>query len=176
MLMKKYFTIGTVVLIFFGASLQLTEAATTTTSFPTQSEVEERVREYFEDTPVMIQIARCESNFRQYTDSGSVLRGGNGGGMVGVFQFFESVHAGAATNLGHDITTLEGNLAYAKHVYKSEGTSPWNSAKDCWDVLENNTSNTDNTNLNPKEERLKLQIELLLKIIELLKELQRLQA
>src|SRR5690606_12508644 len=58
--------------------------------------VEEKVRDYFADTPVMVEIARCESKFRQYTDSGQPLRGGSGGGMVGVFQFFESIHQNAA--------------------------------------------------------------------------------
>lgn len=94
--------------------------------------VEETVREYFEDTPIMIEIARCESKFRQFNADGTPLRGGWKGQMVGVFQFFESVHGSGATKLGFDITTLEGNLDYAKHVYTQQGTTPWNSAKACW--------------------------------------------
>lgn len=94
--------------------------------------VEETVREYFKDTPVMIEIARCESKFRQFNADGTPLRGGWGGQMVGVFQFFESVHASGALKLGFDITTLEGNLGYAKHVHAQQGTTPWNSAKACW--------------------------------------------
>ena len=105
--------------------------ATTTVS---QADSEKRVREYFKDIPVMIEIARCESKFRQFTDAGNVLRGGDSGGMVGVFQFFESIHAAPAKALGFDITTLEGNLSYAKHTYQNEGTTPWNPAKSCWDV------------------------------------------
>jgi len=94
--------------------------------------VEEAVREYFKDIPVMIEIARCESKFRQHTADGSVLRGGFKGGMVGVFQVYESVHTKAANALGLDIETLEGNLGYAKHLYNESGTKPWNSAKGCW--------------------------------------------
>jgi hypothetical protein len=96
--------------------------------------VEKHVREFFKDAPVMIEIARCESKFRQYTDAGNVLRGGSSGGMVGVFQFFESIHVAAALKLGFDITTLEGNLGYARHVYTTQGTTPWNSAKSCWNI------------------------------------------
>lgn len=102
-------------------------------SAPVQS-VESIVREYFADIPVMSEIARCESKFRQFTDSGSVLRGGSGGQMVGVFQFFDIYHIAPAAALGFDIETLEGNLAYARHLYSLEGTTPWNSARACWDV------------------------------------------
>lgn len=94
--------------------------------------IEARVREYFKEAPRMIEIARCESKFRQYTDSGNPLRGP--GGMVGVFQFYESIHAPGALALGFDITTLEGNLGYAKHVYNTQGLTPWNSSRWCWDV------------------------------------------
>lgn len=95
-------------------------------------EVEEEVRIFFEGIPVMIEIARCESKFSQFTATGSVLKGGWGNGMVGVFQIYESVHASAAQKLGFDITTLEGNLGYAKHLYTRSGTTPWNSSKTCW--------------------------------------------
>lgn len=107
-----------------------TALAATTTS----QSVEAAVREYFADIPVMIEIARCESKFRQFADSGNVFRGGAGSQMVGVFQFFDRYHLNPAYALGFDIETLEGNLAYARHVYESEGTAPWNSAKACWDV------------------------------------------
>lgn len=52
--------------------------------------------------------------------------------MVGVFQFYGSVHRGGAMALGFDIDTLEGNLAYAKHLFTVSGTTPWNSSKTCW--------------------------------------------
>lgn len=96
--------------------------------------VEDQVRNYFEDIPVMIEIARCESKFRQFDHDGVVLRGGYNGAMVGVFQFFESIHASAALAMGFDLTSLEGNLGYAKHLYETEGTSPWSSAKACWNT------------------------------------------
>lgn len=111
------------------ASFSLTQE--TLASTPTLAETEKQVREYFADTPVMIEIARCESKFRQFTDAGNPLRSA---GMIGVFQFYESIHAPGASVLGFDLTTLEGNLGYAKHVYQSEGTAPWNGSKYCWNV------------------------------------------
>lgn len=125
-----------------------------------QVETEKRVREFFKDTPVMIEIARCESNFRQFTDAGNVLRGGDSGGMVGVFQFFESIHANPAKALGFDIATLEGNLDYATHVYTQQGTVPWNPAKYCWETKPVTNS--------VKVAQLKAQIATLTKLITLL--------
>lgn len=95
-------------------------------------DVETRVAEYFADSPVMVDIARCESKFRQYTDTGNPLHGGLGGAMVGVYQVHSDVHAEYAKGLGMDIYTLEGNLAYAKRLYEREGTRPWISSFPCW--------------------------------------------
>lgn len=134
-----------------------------TTEFFTPAESEAKVRAYFKDIPVMIEIARCESEFRQYTDSGAVLRGGSAGGMIGIFQFFESVHAVPAKALGFDLATVDGNLGYARHLYKAEGTTPWNPAKSCWDITPIKTvvKNVDRTKLTQ-------QIALLMKLITLL--------
>ncbi len=103
----------------------------------------------------MVQIARCESNFRQYTDSGKPFRGGANGGMVGVFQLYEKVHTAGAHALGFDITTLEGNIGYARHIYEQEGTTPWASCEPT-PVLYDNSA---------------LRIELLTKLVELLQQL-----
>lgn len=97
-------------------------------------EVEVQVRDYFKDTPVMVDIARCESKFRQYTDGGNVFMGGYGGGMVGIFQIYRDVHKNAASALGLDINTIEGNLAYARHLYRQSGTGPWISSMPCWNT------------------------------------------
>lgn len=138
-----------------------TSSAPVSSEFLTPVESEAKVRTYFKDIPVMIEIARCESQFRQYTDGGSVLRGGSGGGMIGIFQFFENIHATAATTLGFDLATLDGNLGYAKHVYESEGTAPWNSAKQCWETPDIAINAT-------HKEKLKQQIIILTKLITLL--------
>lgn len=99
--------------------------------------IEPRVREYFSATPVLIEIARCESKFRQFSDSGTVLHGGMGGKMIGIFQIYGDIHAAYALNRGMDIDTVEGNLAYAKYLYEREGTQPWLSSASCWGAAAN---------------------------------------
>ena len=146
----------------FTASAATTKTASTSEFF-TPAESEAKVRAYFKDIPVMIEIARCESKFRQFTDSGTVLRGGDSGGMIGVFQFFESIHSTPAKTLGFDLATLDGNLGYAKHVYTTEGTVPWNPAKACWDIAPAKT-----VTKSADKEKLRQQITLLLKLITLL--------
>jgi hypothetical protein len=94
-------------------------------------DVASAVKSYFADIPVMAAIAKCESSFTQYNTNGTVLNGGSGG-MIGVFQINKSVHAKFALTLGDDITTLQGNMAYARYLYDGEGTDPWISSEGCW--------------------------------------------
>lgn len=95
------------------------------------ADVETSVRNFFVDVPIMVEIARCESGFRQFDSAGDALDGG-AGGMIGVFQIHKLSHEAMSAALGFDIRTLEGNLAYARHLYEAEGTDPWISAYPCW--------------------------------------------
>jgi hypothetical protein len=113
-----------------------TTTPTTATTRPaldpySSTDVEAAVRAYFADVPVMANIAKCESNFREYDSAGNVLNGGSGG-MIGVFQINRSVHKAFALTLGDNINTLAGNMAYARYLYSNEGTTPWDSSKFCW--------------------------------------------
>lgn len=141
------------------SSIEAEDAVTGISSTPVSTEA--RVREYFADIPVMIEIARCESKFRQFTDSGAVLRGGGSGEFIGIFQFTESIHGSAALALGYDLATVEGNLAYARHLYTQQGTSPWSS---CVPV-----------SLPATDAQVQLKIELMTKLIGLLQELLKLK-
>lgn len=138
-----------------------TTVITTNPIIQNRTVVEKKVREVFADAPIMIDVARCESSFRQFTDSGAPFRGGAGGAMVGVFQFYEKAHAPFARTLGFDLTTLEGNIGYARNVYEHQGTTPW---KACVPAT---TSAID--------AQTKLKIELLTKLVLLLQELLKLQ-
>ncbi len=90
------------------------------------------VREYFKDIPVMIQIARCESRFRHTLADGSVLRGTVDSRDIGVMQINSFYHGRAAAGLGLDLSVLKDNMAYARHLYMKEGTTPWNASASCW--------------------------------------------
>ncbi len=47
-------------------------------------------------------------------------------------QINEHFHLDKALELGYDIYTIEGNLAYGKYLYYKEGTAPWVSSASCW--------------------------------------------
>ena len=93
---------------------------------------EEYVRNYFSDIPVMIEVARCESRFRQHQTSGNVLRGEKNPLDRGVMQINEHYHGEDAERLGFDILTIEGNTAYARYLYDKYGVRPWKSSAACW--------------------------------------------
>ncbi len=176
--MSKIFTFAVLFFIVSVNQVEIAQATThtavmnsvasttsTTTKIHNVAEVEKRVREYFSDIPVMIEIAKCESKFRQFTDSGSVLRGGGSMGMIGIYQFYEVVHKKAALTLGFDIDTVEGNLGYARHLYTQSGSTPWVSCVP--NVIPIATFMT--------IEKKELQIKLLQQVIVLLQELLKLE-
>lgn len=117
-----------------GASIRVEE--TTTTNIPTRKELEAKAREFFKDDPLLVDIARCESSFRQLDQDGNVLRGKINRGDIGIMQINEYYHADTAKKLGLDLETLEGNMAYAKYLYNREGGQPWNSSSACWNQEE----------------------------------------
>lgn len=90
------------------------------------------VRNYFIETPILADIAKCESMFRQFNTDGSVLRGRVNKSDVGLLQINEAYHEEKAVELGLDLETVDGNLAYAQYLYDHEGTRPWNASKKCW--------------------------------------------
>lgn len=100
--------------------------------FSTTEDVEEYVREYFKDTPILADVARCESQFRQFGKDGYVLRGMVDKRDVGVMQINEGYHLETANKLNRDIYTIEGNLEYAKVLYQKFGLSPWKASSKCW--------------------------------------------
>jgi len=93
---------------------------------------EEYVRNYFSDIPIMVEIARCESRFRQYDSDGDVLRGEKNTSDRGVMQINEYFHNENSDKLGYDILTLEGNTAYARYLFEKYGVRPWISSSRCW--------------------------------------------
>jgi len=94
--------------------------------------VEKYLREQYADTPILVEIARCESTFSQFDKDGKVIRGIVNNKDVGVMQINEKYHLEAATALGFDIHTIEGNVGYAKHLYKNQGAQPWKASAPCW--------------------------------------------
>ena len=98
----------------------------------TPQTLEEYVRDYYIDEPILAEIARCESTFRQLDSKGEVLRGKINKSDIGVMQINLFYHEDSADKMELDLESLEGNLAYAKHLYEKEGTVPWASSAPCW--------------------------------------------
>lgn len=136
MLPRMVFAEATTTLSETAATTAATSTVIATTSIPldphNSADVEARIRSYFADIPIMIAIARCESDFMQYDLTGKVVAGGTKNGMVGVYQINGKIHRKAAKEMGFDIDTLDGNLAYARYLYEQNGTDPWLSSMPCW--------------------------------------------
>lgn len=97
--------------------------------------VEERVRRELADIPVLVDVAKCESQFRQFDTKGNVLRGKVNPQDVGIFQINEKYHLATSKQLGVDIYTIEGNIAYARWLYSQEGSAPWKWSQHCWGAV-----------------------------------------
>ena len=108
-------------------------AATTTQEIVMdRNAVQEYIKTEYADTPILIAIAQCESNFRQFNPDGTVVRGKVDSHDVGIMQINETYWLDKSKSLGDDIYTAEGNVAYAKYLYDKQGTDPWNSSSKCW--------------------------------------------
>lgn len=110
--------------------------ATTTEIAMDRGAVEDYLKVQFADTPILVAIAQCESNFRQFNPDGTVVRGVVDSHDVGVMQINETYWLGKSESLGDDIYTIAGNVAYAKYLYAKEGTDPWSSSEKCWSQSE----------------------------------------
>lgn len=94
--------------------------------------LEKYLRENYSDTPILIEIARCESTFTHYDKNGDIVRGRVNSADVGVMQINEKYHLETAEKLGYDIHTVEGNVNYAKYLYDKYGAQPWKASSPCW--------------------------------------------
>jgi hypothetical protein len=90
------------------------------------------VRDYFQDIPVMIQIARCESTFRHTLEDGSVLKGRVDPADTGVMQINKRYHLQTATAMNLNLEDIYHNMVYARHLYEKQGTQPWSASAPCW--------------------------------------------
>ncbi|MDO8579318.1 MAG: hypothetical protein Q7R72_00395 [bacterium] len=98
----------------------------------TSVSVEAYVRDYFAKDPILAEIAKCESTFRQFDSRGNVIRGEVNKGDIGIMQINKYYHEEDAVKLGFDIYTFNGNLGYAKWLYAKYGDAPWNNSGKCW--------------------------------------------
>lgn len=98
----------------------------------TSISVEAYVRDYFKDEPLLAEIAKCESTFRQFDSNGNVIKGRVNDDDIGVMQINTFYHLEDAEKQGFDIYTIDGNLGYAKWLYGKYGDAPWVHSSKCW--------------------------------------------
>lgn len=96
------------------------------------SNTEAIVRDYFADVPVMAEIARCESGFRHTLSDGSVLTGRVDSADTGVMQINKRYHQATANAMDLNLDNIYDNMAYARHLYDTQGLRPWTSSAGCW--------------------------------------------
>lgn len=94
--------------------------------------VETAVRAYFADKPLMSEIARCESKFRQFGPDGDVLHGKQVYEDTGAFQVNTTYHGARAAKLGLNLAVLHDNMLYARILQEEQGYWPWISSWPCW--------------------------------------------
>lgn len=117
---------------FSTPSTALSTTTTTDVVIEHPQTLEQYVRDYYADTPVLADIAWCESRMRQLGPDGKIFRGVANPDDVGVMQINTQYHEERAVAMNMDLFTLNGNLAYAKYLYEKEGSQPWSSSKACW--------------------------------------------
>jgi hypothetical protein len=93
------------------------------------------IRQYFADDPILADIAWCESRNRHLGPDGEIFRGKVNKNDIGVMQINTKYHEVKAKEMGLDLYSLKGNLAYAKYLYEKQGTRPWLSSSPCWGRL-----------------------------------------
>jgi hypothetical protein len=96
------------------------------------SSAETIVRSYFSDIPFMIEIARCESTFRHSLSDGSILRGRVDSADTGVMQINKRYHQATAHAMDLNLEDIYDNMAYARHLYETQGVQPWRASANCW--------------------------------------------
>jgi hypothetical protein len=101
-------------------------------TFTNEKITEAFLRKVYADTPILVEVARCESEFHQFDKEGKPVRGRINKADVGIMQINEHYHLDTADSMKVDLETVAGNVAYAKYLYGKFGTSPWNASKPCW--------------------------------------------
>lgn len=88
-------------------------------------EVIDAILNVFPNDPIMVEVARCESNLIPTADRES--RGVD----VGLFQL-NQVHLPRLNELGLDRLDLDDNLEYSRMLFESSGLSSWYMSEHCW--------------------------------------------
>lgn len=94
--------------------------------------VKEMVEDEFGVGHIMVEVARCESGWRQFKEDGSVLMSHYGTDDAGVFQI-NKVHLPELKLLNLDRNKTLDNIAFARVLYDRNGLRDWEASRvTCW--------------------------------------------
>lgn len=93
----------------------------------TEERIKKEIRDVFPDAPIMLEVARCESQYKK-----DAYNPTNNSDDIGVFQISTKHHGGQVKALGLDMRNPHDNILYAKKLYDSNGLQPWSASKGCW--------------------------------------------
>lgn len=88
--------------------------------------------------PVLVPVCSCESTGspynepQQYTSDGSLVRGHITPSDWGMCQISTRYWLEESQELGYDLTTEDGNIRMANHIYQNYGIEHWNASRRCW--------------------------------------------
>lgn len=91
--------------------------------------------------PILLKIFDCESGKRDlknraYKGTASHRRNGqvliNASEDMGIAQINVAIHSKDATKMGYDLSIEKDNIAFAKHLYHTQGSEPWSASRKCW--------------------------------------------
>lgn len=98
----------------------------------TQETIIDEIEKVFPNEKIMVRVALCEGTKHGKLDP-DVVNPTNGSNDTGIFQISEKYHGKAYRALGYDdMTDPEQNIAYAHHLYETQGLAPWSASKGCW--------------------------------------------
>jgi hypothetical protein len=89
---------------------------------------------FFENDPIMVRVAACESSLQHTLPDGS-LNVGPDGYDIGTFMVRAPVHERELRRYGLDPTNFTHNVAFATYLYERDGLRPWQPSRSCWETL-----------------------------------------
>lgn len=96
---------------------------------------------YLDLRPALLPVCSCESSYegnkhsipQQFEPASTTVRTGRiNKSDKGMCQINVKIHAAAIKAMNINVETAEGNVAFANHLYDTQGLKPWNWSKSCW--------------------------------------------
>ena len=88
----------------------------------------------YADYRILHDIVKAESRWRQFDETGVVLKGVINQKDTGLFQINTSFWLAKANQLEYDIYEPEGNLKMGLWIYRNHGVKPWSWSQSMWKI------------------------------------------